>query len=83
MKGNAMWLLRLAAVCFEIFTVAGAAIGATFLASGLLYNDTAMAQGASAAIAVACVALPYCVAGILHRAASRLMQQQIIDIYQD
>lgn len=76
-----MWLLKAFATFFEILTAAGATIGAFLLGTGLTTAQSAVQEGAAAAVAIACVALPYCIAGVLHRAASRAAQQRLLDLY--
>lgn len=74
-----MWLLKALANLFEVFTVAGAAIGVFVLATGMATAESAVQEGAAAAVALACVAIPYCVAGVFHRAATRLLSARTFD----
>ena len=74
-----MWLLKAFANLFEIFTVAGAGIGVFVLTTGMATAQSAVQEGAAAAVALACVAIPYCVASVFHRAASRLQSARTFD----
>lgn len=66
------------ATLFEIITVFGAMIGVFLLISGIMPGTTAIQTAATSATAVAFVAIPYAVAGIFHRSASRrLMSEQV------
>jgi hypothetical protein len=66
------------ATLFEIVTVFGAMIGAILLIGGIMPGTTAIQTAATSATAVAFVAIPYAVAGIFHRSASRrLMSDQV------
>lgn len=62
---------RFAAAAFEVATVVGGIVGAVLLALSFMPGNSAIQQGALAATAVALVAIPYCVAGVLHRAMVR------------
>jgi hypothetical protein len=52
---------------FEVLTWIGAIIGAIILLGGLSISASAPQEAAAAAMAVAMVAIPYCVLGMLQR----------------
>lgn len=58
---------------FAVLTILGAVVGVFFLFAAFA-SDTYQAQAAGAATAVACVALPYCVA----RAIQMLNDSQVV-----
>lgn len=56
---------------FDAITVLGAILGASLLYSAFTSEMSAIQEGAAAAMAVACAAIPYCLAATLHRALDR------------
>lgn len=75
--------MRALAGLFEVLTAIGAAVGAMLLFAGLTPGQTAIQTGASAATALAFAAIPYCVAGCLHRVAMRGLMTKSIDAQYD
>lgn len=63
--------IRFLATLFEVVTMLAAPLGFFMLVAGLLPGNSAIQTAATSATAVAFVAIPYAVAGIFHRYATR------------
>lgn len=61
---------------FQILTYVGAALGALLVAAGFVAAGSAVQEAAGAAISVALVVIPYCVASVMMRAETlRLLRE--------
>ena len=70
-------LARSAATIFEVVTFLGGIIATWLLLEGISPGNSAVQTASTSATAVAFVAIPYAIAGIFHRSASRsLMLEQ-------
>jgi hypothetical protein len=75
--------MRVLATVFEIITLVGAICGAGLLFSGFLPGQSAIQTGAAAAAGVGLAAIPYCMAGVFHRASMRSLASKSFEAEYD
>lgn len=68
---------RVAAAIFEVLTVIGGLIAVALCVAAVFIHDIPMARGTEIIVlAIGLAVIPYCIAGALHRAATRRMMRE-------
>lgn len=68
---------RVAAAIFEVLTVIGGLLALVICAAAVFMRDLPMEKGTEIIVlAIGLAVIPYCIAGVLHRSATRRMMRE-------